>query len=322
MAKKRAATESKETKKQGVISYLYERYRKGQIKDGIVKSDLLHRAMVAYNKTLLPGDKKLGTANKANFLKDIIRSERANSLWPIALKRDRVSARQRYGSQRVFQFVKYASNQTAPFPDRFKPKRNTPVHAIQSASMSFVARRLGREEETWLTQIAVNLRIVETQLSIFSPLRERLRDVTHLQMGVKTQPEIDAVYLASFGETKALQSSTDLYMLVTCEAKQAGQRILEDQIREQIAKGMEITEQIDPPIDAVKPMAVQVIERDFDGKLEKTIYVVEFEHVTRKIFSEKWQRSSDSDERLYSMRLKAVSQTIYRISPPIAGLNA
>ena len=153
--------------------------------------------------------------------------------------------------------------------------------------MSFVARRLGRKEETWLTQIVVNLRLIECQLSVFSPLKARLRDVTHLQMGMKTQPEIDAVFLASFGKTEKLDSPTIMHMLISCEAKQLNQRILEDQIREQVAKSMQITKAMKTPaIDVVKPMAIAVTRHDFAGVKERAIYVVEFEQIdTRQVRS-------------------------------------
>ncbi len=144
-----------------------------------------------------------------------------------------------------------------------------------------------------------------------------------MQTGMKTQPEIDAVFLASFGAKASLNSKTDLHVLISCEAKQINQRILEDQIREQVAKAMQITKHIKTPeIDAVKPMAITVKKMSFDGKSENAIYLVEFEHITRKDFEKKWLAKSDADERLYAMPLKAVSQTLYRIAPPVSGLNA
>ena len=245
----------KESEKPRVIEHLYDLYERGEIPDGIVTSSQVLEAIASTAAVL-------GKANPANFIKDVIRTENANAIWPNSLKKKRVSARQRYGDTRVFQFVPYAEGQNEPFPDRFVPREKTNLHDVQSASMSFVARQLGRREETWLTQIVVNLRLIESQLSIFSPqLRRRVRDVTHLQMGMKTQPEIDAVFLATFGKTEKLKSATDLYMLVSCEAKQLGQRILEDQIREQVAKAMEITRKLKTPqIDAVKPMAIKVVD--------------------------------------------------------------
>jgi hypothetical protein len=306
----------KESEKPVVIEYLYHMYERGKLPDGLVTSDQIVKA-IRFTKA------RLGTANPANFLKDIVRTENANSIWPEKLTKERITARQRYGSKRVFQFIEFVKGQKEPFPDRFSIDDETAVHEIQSASLPFAARQMGRTEESWLTQVVVNLRLIETQLSIFSPLRGRVRDVTHLQMGMKTQPEIDAVFLASYGASEKLKSATELHMLVTCEAKQIKQRILEDQIREQVAMALEVTRDIrNPSINAVKPMALKVVDHSFTGGTEKAIYIVEFRHVDREDFSAKWKDSGSSEERLYSMPLEAVSKTIYRISPPIAGLNA
>lgn len=306
----------RESEKPKVIEYLYELYQQGKIPEGIVTSSQVQQGIAATGA-------KLGRANPANFIKDIVRSENANTIWPESLKQKRVTARQRYGAMRVFQFIPYTTEQNEPFPDRFLPSDTTNNYEMQSVSMPFAARRLGRREETWLTQIVVNLRLIETQMAIFSPqLRAKVRDVTHLQMGMKTQPEIDAVYLATFGETEALESDTNQHMLISCEAKQLGQRILEDQIREQVAKAMEITRKLkSPTIDAVKPMAIKVVQRDFSTGREAAIYIVEFEQVDRAQFESQWANSSSEPERLYKMPLLLASDTIYRITPQVSGLN-
>jgi hypothetical protein len=69
-------------------------------------------------------------------------------------------------------------------------------------------------------------------------------------------------------------------------------------------------------------MAIKVVEFNFEDKKEKAIYIIEFAHVDRDVFEANWSRSSPSDERLYSMPLNDVSKTVYRITPPIAGLNS
>ncbi|HUY93908.1 MAG TPA: hypothetical protein VMU71_01375, partial [Terracidiphilus sp.] len=134
------------------------------------------------------------------------------------------------------------------------------------------------------------------------------------------QPEIDAVYLASYGASADLKSPTSLHLLITCEAKQARQRILEDQIREQVAKAFEVTAKLKvPEINAVKPMATKVVET---SDRSRAIFVVEFSHIDRTKFEAKWERTSELDDRLFSMTLKVASKTIYRITPSVAGLNA
>lgn len=171
-----------------VIEHLYNDYLRGRIPDGVVTSNDIITAIDATRT-------KLSKSNPANFLKDIVRKQTANLNWPKTLTAAGITARQLYGDTRVFQFRSFDPGQSEPFPDRFYPTASTPVHKLQSASVPFAARQLGRKEESWLMQVVAALHLIETQLAIFSPLRTRLRDVTHLQMSMKTQPEIDAVYL-------------------------------------------------------------------------------------------------------------------------------
>lgn len=295
-----------------VIEYLFSLFEAGHLPDGIVTNENIVAAITATQANLK-------TNNPANFLKDIIRSANANAHWPLSLKEQQITARQRYGANRVFQFVPYTPGQEVPFPDHCLPNPLTATMSVQSASIPFAARQLGRLEETWLTQIVVNLRLIESQLSIFSPLRHRLRDVTHLQMGMKTQPEIDAVYLASFDPDASAGTSDPMHILICCEAKQLRERLLDDQIREQVAKCMQITGAISTPtIAGVKPMAIKVVEHQFAETVDKGVYIVEFEHFERSAFYSQWGHA----DQLYGMPLIPVSQTIYKVTPPIAGLNA
>ena len=302
-----------------VIERLYELYKAGDVVDGIVTSPMIVEA-IKFTKV------GLGQANQANFLKDIIRTTRANTNWPESLKKERMTARQRYGSRRVFQFRPYAEDQTVPFPDRVFPISTTPIHSSQSASISSVARQLGRTDETWLIQVAVNLRLIESQLSIFSPDSDRLRDVEHLQIGIKGTSEIDATFLVSY-ESETEPDSV-LYLLITCEAKQLDERILEDQIREQVAVAMESNKRLDRPyIGGVKPMAIKVVWGEFEGQPEKMIFVAEFEAISRDVFADQWSPSQKgkkydaTSEKLYDMPLNVSSLALYRIVPPVGGLN-
>jgi len=306
------------SEKPKVFEHLYGLVEDGTITGDIILSDDIIAAIKKTGADLSP-------RNPANFLKDIIRNNNANVVWPQSLKDKGITARQRYGDRRVFQFVKYKEGQTEPFPNRFVPDTNTPEYLVQSASVPFAARQLGRKEESWVTQIAVYLRLIETQLAVFSPLRALVRDVTHLQMGMKTQPEIDAVYVASFGKTESLKSETNLHLSVTCEAKQDKERILEDQIKEQVAESMKRTRTIKTPkIGGVKPMAVKVVRHKFNGcdEEERGIYVVEFAHIMREEFETSWLPADKNDDRLYAMPLEKVSDAVYRIMPPVRGVNA
>lgn len=299
--------------KTAVVERLYKMWRADpdSVPRGIVRSELLRAVMVEVS----PG---LSTANPANFLKDIVRSKNANDWWPQLLKNDRIRARQVLGKKRVFMFWDYIPGTDIPFPDRFIPQEDTPVLDLPSVSMPFLARSMGRREETWLTQVAVNLRLVESHLSLVSHFSGRIRDLTHLQMGMKTQPEIDATYLLTLNSKEgSLQES----VLLTVEAKTIKQRLLEDQIREQVKKAMAVTKKLKPPIHAVLPIAIQVIKRNLaDGKSETLIFLVEFGSVERAAFEQQFADTKDDDLRHFNMPLESACQSLFRISPAIKGL--
>lgn len=263
----------------------------------------------------------LSNNNPANFLKDLIRKQSVIDNWPESLKRDRISARQRYGSGRVLEFFEHPQHWPAPFIDRFHPSATTPVYTVETASLPYLARSLGRREEAWLVQVAVNLRLVETQLAVFSQpdLVTRLRDVTHLQMSMKTQPEIDALFVATYSVGGRAAASIE-NMLITCEAKQRNERILEDQIREQVRIAFKTTKKLkDEPINLVKPIALQVVPWVHEGQEEHMIFMVEFQESQRGLFEEV---AADSDEEVFwRIPLEATSSTLYRLSPPIRAVG-
>lgn len=299
------------SEKPPVINLLYDWYLAGQFPDGIVLSEDVVRA-------IRQSGVGLSTGNPANFFKDFIRKPSGNDNWPDRLKLAQITARQRYGNRRVFQFRPYSPGQIEPFPDRFLPHPGTPTQQIQSATLPFAARQLGRREESWLMQVVAGLNICATHLSIFSPIRGRLRDFTHLQMSMKTQPEIDGVYLASYDRRRGVESSDPAHVLVTVEAKQAGERILEDQIREQVGKAFSETVRLaHPPIEFVKPMAVHVAARNFG----RAIHVVEFAAVGRRLFDRRYGPGLGDPESLYRMPLEAVSSALYELHPPVSGIG-
>jgi hypothetical protein len=109
-------------------------------------------------------------------------------------------------------------------------------------------------------------------------------------------------------------------MFVTCEAKQTGERILEDQILEQVKIAFHITKgRRDRPIEAVKPMAIQVLSAQVDGQTESAIYVVEFKHFLRSEF-EQTDHQNDP-EAIYKLDLEMVSGTLYILRPAVSGLK-
>ena len=168
--------------------------------------------------------------------------------------------------------------------------QGTPRHPIQSVSLPLASRKLGRAEETWLTQVLVRLHVIETHLSVYSRLD--LDEVDHLQMGMKLRrTEVDSVYLAhgSGGDRESF--------LVTCEAKGRTDDILIDQVIQQTrsAAGLRVR------FDYVLPMAAKVVR-------ETGIYVVEFEAVERSL-------AADVAD------LTVASEAVYTLSPPVPGIG-
>jgi hypothetical protein len=269
----------------------------------------------------------LGVGNPANFLKDIVRRHTANQQWPDVLKAERITARQRFGQKRVFEFVPYAEGYDEPFPDRFVHGPDTPVFAIQSVSIPAAARRLGRRDETWLTQVVVGLRILESQLAFCSAeYVGRIRDMVHLQVGMKTQPEIDATYLLTVApEGKAGQEE---HVFVTCEVKGMNERLLEDQIRLQVHQAFKTTMKLkEPRIDAVKPMAVQIVEQSGTGGAERLIYVVAFKSVDRQQYDALWRRGEETlslkdTTPVYDLPLELDSSALFSVRPTVQGVSA
>ena len=161
----------------------------------------------------------LSTRNPANFMKDVVRGDNASDFWPVRLTQLGITARQRPGDQRIFEFVTFAPGQTEPFPNTYTARPGMPVTPIGAASLSLAKRRLGRTDESWLIQVAVELRLVENHFATRSSLP--IEEISHLQTGVKLgTSEIDTLYLAQ------LRASNGQYepALVTGEAKQEGQR--------------------------------------------------------------------------------------------------
>lgn len=269
---------------------------------------------------------KISKRNTANFLKDIVRRKGASALWPSDLVAERITARQVYGNKRVFEFVPFDDDIDEAFPDRFGPLEDTPIHDIQSISLPFTARRLGRNEETWLSQVAVHLGVIQAHLAFESPLSKSVRDVVHLQTGMKTQPEIDATFIV----TNTAASGAEDHILLTCEAKRSKERLLEEQLRFQVREGMKATFKLcDPPISGVKPIGIQLADVQTDFGAERLIYVVEFETISRSVYQALCfpnvpapsLRSVPDEAAIFALPLKAVSRAYYRLRPSVAGIS-
>ena len=230
--------------------------------------------------------KRRSDRNPANFLKDVVRSRNASAIWPEKIAALGFTGEQRTGAGDSFEFVPFAPGQTESFPDLYRPTAQTLHIDLQSVSMSLVAKELGRSDEAWLVQTAVNLRVIEQHMATVSALD--VQEVTHLQMTVKLRAtEIDAIYLADIpGISKAL---------ITCEAKNGSERILVGQIISQVKAAFETTN-----ASLVVPMAIRSVKGI-------GIHVIEFLPVLR-------------DEAETFVALKFATDALYRLIPPVNGI--
>ena len=143
------------SKKTAVILRLFEsRWNGVQLESPMVNLQEVKEAIEALGNEEL--GKALSSRNPANFFKDFIRrAESANKNWPKQLKDLRWTAEQRTGENNCFEFVRYSADQNEPFEESFGPSATTPVHRMQSITIPKASRDLGRKDEQWLIQVAV-----------------------------------------------------------------------------------------------------------------------------------------------------------------------
>lgn len=283
----------------------------------IVDRSTLEAAIKERNSRHSAEKKPLSTGNTANFLKDFIRKKTCNRNWPERLRQQGITARQVYGNGQVFEFVPFPPGDKEPFPDRFDPTGELPVFRFESLSIPPEARKLGRQDEPWLIQIAVSQRIIETHLSICAvDFGVDVETLAHLQVSVKTQPEIDATFIATLRNSE--QKRIRAY--VTVEAKQIGERILEHQVREQVRVAFSFTSGLtgEDAIDAVLPIIIQVVRKpgDTTGNNPQYIYVAQFNAIGRDEFVKNYSLA------LHDMPLTVQSAALYEAFPPISGISS
>lgn len=248
------------SKKTAVVERIYQQLQsEGGSRTIVTFSDVVE-AITWCNKN---SGSSLNTNNPANFLKDIIRGKNASAMWPADLKNRRIGARQITGKSRAFEFVPYVEGQTSPFPDRFGYHEGVKRHRIQSISMPLASKALGREDETYLIQVAVKLNVVETHFALHSPLK--VIELNHLQIGIKLRLcEVDALFAALF-----LDDNEKQQLIITAEAKKRRQRIIEEQVVQRVRAAFEETE-----VGVVVPIALTAAEGG--------IYLAEFRAVRRE----------------------------------------
>lgn len=231
----------------------------------------------------------LSDRNPANFMKDLLRGANASRNWPQSVANQQFTGIQRTGDGECFEFIPYKLGQTEPFPDAFQVRAAAPEYPIQSISLPLVTKSLGRSDETWLIQTAINLRVIETHFAI-SPAFPML-EVTHLQMGIKLRStEIDALFLGKVGDPKKPES-----VLITCEAKQAKDPLIPSQIINQVQAAF-----AEADVGTVVPIGLRTVKG-------VGFYLTEFEAIKR-------EDAPTLDE------LTLASDALYRLYPAVKGI--
>ncbi len=214
------------SEKPAIFRYLFDRrfnWETGTFNALTVTNDEIQEAIVHLRDEGIT----LAATNPANFLKDFLRSPNRNIQWPEEIADVGFTARQSYSDGRVFDFVPYADGQTVPFPDDFTLPAEPIIHRVESVSLPSAARALGRPDESWLIQVCVHQRVLQTHFALFSEID--VVDFFHLQNSIKGTPEIDALFLMTFRAGDQFQKA-----LVTFEAKR-NEPVLPDQIKSQVA---------------------------------------------------------------------------------------
>lgn len=206
-------------------------------------------------------------SNPFNFMKDIVRNNSFWRIWPERIRDLGFIGRQKTGDGDVFEFVPYKPGDKTEYDEAYAPNEDTPTYPIQSLSLPLASKALGRKDESWLLQVAVNLRVIETHFAIGDDKQIEALELNHLQMDIKLRKvQIDALFMA---KQRLSDSDDHESVLITVEAKQGNQRILTEQIARQVQETFLAT-----PNDLVIPTAMV-------GVSKKGIYVVEFKAVKR-----------------------------------------
>jgi hypothetical protein len=232
---------------------------------------------------------RLSAKNPANFIKDVIRGHGASGMWPKKLHELRIGGRQVTGDGNVFEFIPYADDQTEAFPQLFGYHEGIPEHEIQSVSMPLASKALGRNDESYLIQVAIKLGLVETHFALHSDLN--VIEMNHLQIGIKLRlTEVDSMYSATYIASDGGKHQ----LIVTVEAKKRGQRILPEQILQQVRAAFTET-----PVGLVVPLALV--------SAAGGIYVAEFSPITR-----------DESQKLEALDL--AKEVLYKLKPDVHGI--
>ncbi len=260
-----------------IESLFFERYdpATGTLRDDVVTLEDVTEAL-----------RKSGTlsaGNRANFMKDIVRSRNRNKHFPASVVEKGWTAVQEPGEGNCFRFVRLPKGQTTAF------LVNEPAahclqdpYPVQSLSLPPASRTFGRSDETWLTHVVTNLDVVHTHFALHSSLE--MIGLELLQSNVKLgRAEVDAVYLG------VQEDGTNF--LVSCEMKGPKEEFDLDQI----ARG---SQQVQAKSGAGAAFVVPVGVQALRGGL---VWVVEFAPEFPP--------------------LAKASEGVYRLTPPVRGIG-
>jgi hypothetical protein len=212
-------------------------------------------------------DSRLSTDNLANFFKDIVRSTRRNANFPRSVVAAGYTAQQAAGKgdKAVFEFVALPAGSTAAFPELAPSaeRLESPI-LVQSLSLPIEARRLGREDESWLAQAVAELRLIELHLAMHS--EHKLVSVAHLMTNMKLgRGEIDSMWR---GEIENGTQDNEP-VLIPAEMKSRKEELELEQVqRGALAAAVEAERKLNRT-GAVLPMAVKVLP-------DHLVWVLEF----------------------------------------------
>ena len=278
------------TYKSEVIQRIFERRWDAvekRLTDPVVSLQEVASEILAYNDR--HGGVPVSARNPANFFKDIVRNlKSANEVWPQSVFLRGYTGARITTRGACFGFVPLPPDAVHAF-EIITPSENAKRAPISTLSIPPLARAQSRKDETWLTQVAVRLHVIETHLSVSSP--QPVTYVELLQIGLKQNlAEIDALYMAHLeGGRNAI---------ITVEAKTKDD-IYSGQIVAQVLAVWQMKSLKDVDIDIVIPIALKSI-----GNSE--IYVAEFE--------------AQSSNRSFPGAITRVGETILTLKPRLRNL--
>jgi hypothetical protein len=232
---------------------------------------------------------RASTKNLANFFYDIIRTTSANANWPTAVFDNGYIGRQLLGTGQCFEFVVAERNLLEPFPNRFGRTPETPRSPIQTISLPLLARQLRRIDESAILQIVIALRVLETHFALHS--NQTIDELTHLRSYLTFKDvSLDAVFTGT-----RLYEDRREPLIVTCETKQSGERILQERLIRQVR----VAATLELSAAWVLPVVVQRADNC-------AVYVAEFEAI-------------ETEHAGYLSELELSSCRVYDLLPIIAG---